>query len=308
MTAKTATTTSRIRKLKRKDKKKVIKSAKKLPGSFVLLGRTFQHIWRGKKLYAGIMLIFALGYVLLVKGLAFNFQVAETRDAINETLGNEIGTAEKATTLLGVLMGTSGTASGEAASVYQTFLFIMISLVIIWSLRQTFDGKTGPKITVKNAFYKSMTPLIPYVLVCMVIMLQALPALIGIGMYGTVTTSGLAVGAVEQILWFVGFILLLAVSIYLLSSSLFASYIVTLPDMKPLQALRSARKLVKFRRLVIIRKVLFLPLFILVSFAVIFLPMVLLLPIVAEILFFIMSILLILVMHTYFYLLYRELL
>lgn len=302
----TATKPARIRKLTRRHKKKVVRSTKKLPSSFIILGRAMRHIWQNKKLFAGILLIFAFFYVLLVKGLANNFQLSETRDIIDETLGNEASGIEKSVTLFGALIGTSGATNGEAASVYQTFLFIIISLVIIWSLRQTYDGKS--KVRLKDAFYRSMSPFITYIIVGMFIILQALPALIAVTLFGTVVSSGLAVGAVEQIIWFIVFIAGMALSTYWLSSSLFASYIVTLPDMQPRTALRSARKLVRYQRWSIIRKVLFLPLFVLLCFAVIFLPLVLALPIVAEVLFFILSISLILISHTYFYELYRELL
>ncbi len=297
---------TRVRKLSRKDKKVVVLSTKQLPNSFIILGRACRHIWRNKGLFAGILLIFAVLYFLLVKGLATNFQLRDTRDLINEALGNEISTTEKSFTLFQALLGTTGSTAGEAASVYQTFLFVIISLVIIWALRQTFEGRTN--VSIKNAFYKSMSPFITYIIIGLVMILQALPALLGIMFYGTVNSGGLAVGALEQIVWFVVMIFGIALSSYWLSSSLFASYIVTLPDMTPRTALRSARKLVRYRRLSVLRKFLFLPAFVLLCFAVIFLPLVLVLPVVAEVLFFILSIILILLGHTYFYELYRELL
>jgi len=299
-------TKGRVRNLTRKDKKQAVRATKKLPNSFVILGRSMRHIWRNKKLFAGILLVFAVFYLLLVKGLASNFQLSDTRRVIEETMGDEISTADKSLTLFETLLGTTGNTAGEAAGAYQTFLFVIFSLVIIWSLRQTFEGKARVKL--KDAFYKSMSPFVTYCIVGFVILLQSLPALIGLTFYGAVAAEGLAVGTIEQAVWFVLMLGGLALSAYWISSSLFASYIVTLPDMTPLVALQTARKLVRYRRLNVIRKFLFLPLFILLSFAVIFLPLVLVLPLLAEILFFILSVSLILIGHTYFYVLYRELL
>jgi hypothetical protein len=78
--------------------------------------------------------------------------------------------------------------------------------------------------------------------------------------------------------------------------------------MTPLAALRSARKLVKYRRSSVLLRVVFLPIFVTVCFLVIFLPLVILLPLVAEILFAALSFVLIVLGHTYLYFLYRELL
>ena len=57
---------------------------------------------------------------------------------------------------------------------------------------------------------------------------------------------------------------------------MFALYIVTLPDMTPMKALRSARELVRYRRWTVLRKVLFLPLMLLVVAAIIMVPIIIL--------------------------------
>jgi hypothetical protein len=94
----------------------------------------------------------------------------------------------------------------------------------------------------------------------------------------------------------------------MVSSSIFALYIVTLPDVTPMQALRSARELVRYRRWSIARKVLFLPVSLLVIAAVIMVPVILLVTPASEWVFFILSMLSIAVIHSYMYSLYRELL
>jgi hypothetical protein len=104
------------------------------------------------------------------------------------------------------------------------------------------------------------------------------------------------------------FILLAAWSIYMVSASIFALYIVTLPDMLPRQALRSARELVRYRRWQIIRKVFFLPVFVILAIGVIIVPLILYAPPIVPIVFYILSMLSILFAHTYLYSLYRELL
>jgi hypothetical protein len=87
-----------------------------------------------------------------------------------------------------------------------------------------------------------------------------------------------------------------------------ALYIVTLPDMTPMQALKAARALVRYRRWVVLRKVLFLPLALLLIGALIVIPFALYVTPVAPLVFFVLTIIALAVLHSYMYLLYRQLL
>lgn len=295
---------SRVRRLNIKQKKKVIKHSVEVRGSFRLFGSALQHIWANKKLFALILLIYGALYFVLVKGVSTGFNLSETRQTIEESSSTS-GTLDTVSTLMTELVNSASATSSETASVYQSILFVLISLVVIWALRQTFDGRK--KVTVKEVFYNSMYPLVQYILVLLVMVLQMLPALIGVGLYGIVVGNQIATHPIEQIMWFLFFMILFSASVYMLSSSIFASYIVTLPGMKPMEALRSARKLVRFRRFLVIRKVLFLPLVIGLLLFVIFLPLVLYATTLAEVIFLVFALLLILLSHAYFYVLYREL-
>jgi hypothetical protein len=297
---------TRSRKLNRGQKKKIVKTTKKLPSAIFILKQALRHIVGQKGLYAGILLIFGLLYLVLVKGLAAEFQLEETGDAIDSALGDTIDAPTKGFALLGTLFGAAGSTSGQAASVYQVLLLVMISLVIVWTLRQTYDNRTT--VSVKAAYYKSMTPLVPYILVGFVMLLQAVPAILAVSIYSLVTSEAVAVGYVEQFVWLFFLLSGIITSLYFLSSSLFASYIVTLPGMTPLRALRTAKGLVRFRRWAIMRKLLFLPFICFVSLLVIFLPLVLIAPLAAELLFIAASLFIVLFTHSYLYVLYRELL
>lgn len=301
-----AATKSRTRKLTVRHKKKVVRTTKRIPGSFRILGRSLRYLWTNRLLFGGIVLVYALLYLLLARGLAGNFQLTETRKELEEVLGDRAGGVTTAATLFGVLLGSGATTTGDAGGVYQGILFVLMSLAVIWVLRQSSDARTAPGL--KAAFYQGMHPLIPYILVGLVIILQLVPALLGVVMYGVVSANGIAVGPFENILWVLILIMSVALSMYLVSSSLFASYIVTLPGMTPLKALRTARKLVRFRRFAIIRKVLFLPLAAALAAVAVFFPLVLFATAVAEPVFLLCMLLLVPVAHAYYYTLYRELL
>jgi hypothetical protein len=204
-----------------------------------------------------------------------------------------------------VLLGSSGNGTSSSAGSYQLVLLIIVSLVVIWTLRQRLTGAT---VRIRDGFYRGMYPLIPFVLVMIVIGLELIPLAIGAGLYSMVIGGGIAVHADEKILFAVVSILLAVLSVYWLCSSIFALYIVTLPNMTPMKALRSARDLVRYRRWSIIRKLLFLPLILLVVAAAIVMPVIIFAAPAAQWVVFVLSMIAIIVIHTYLYTLYRELL
>ena len=171
--------------------------------------------------------------------------------------------------------------------------------------RQVLSGKQ-PRI--RDAYYKGMTPLIPFMLVLLVIGLQLLPLLIGSALYSMVMSNGIAVYFIEKLLWTLLFIGLALWSLYMISASVFALYIITLPEMTPVKALRSARELVRHRRWTVLRKILFLPLVLLLVTALIMVPIIILATVVVQWVFFGLTIFALLVVHGYAYTLYRELL
>lgn len=305
-TAQKKPTQPRVRRLDRRTKKKAVKTQTKVASGTKILGRTLRHMWRYKKLFLGVFVVYLALYVLLVRGLATGFQLGETNDYLKELFGDELDAATTGATLLGVLVGTAGSAASDAGGVYQMLLVIIISLATIWLFRQTYDERA--KVRVRDAFYLSTYPLVSFLLVSLVIILQLLPVLISTSLFSIVTSNGIAVGAVEQIAWFVVLLLGAGLSLFWLSSSIFALYIVTLPNTGPMVALRSARKLVKYRRWLIIRRLLFLPITIILFVLLVFFPLVLVAPLAAELLFMFLSLLGLFLLHGYVYALYRELL
>jgi hypothetical protein len=126
-------------------------------------------------------------------------------------------------------------------------------------------------------------------------------------LYGTIIGANIAATGVEQALWALLALVLSMVSLYMITSSIFALYIVTLPDMSPMHALRSARQLVANRRWTIMRKLLFLPVVLFVLAAVIVLPVILFATPVVPLVFYTLSMLLLPMLHGYMYTLYRSL-
>lgn len=284
--------------------KKRIKHPSVLPSAWYIFKASIRHLYAHKRLFGSIVLIYLALTFLLVRGFGFNGDLGTAKEAIQELISGTAGHLAASLTVFGMLLG-SGSPTSDVASAYQAMILTVVSLVLIWALRQTHAHE---QITVKNAFYKSSYPLVPFVLVLMILGLQLLPMLVGNFIYSLTVASGVAATVIEKIVWAGLALGLTFVSIYMVCASVFALYIVTLPDMTPLKAIRSAKTLVRYRRWTIIRKVLFLPFILGLLFVVIMLPVILVLTPAAEVVFLLLSAASVAMVHSYMYSLYREIL
>ncbi len=295
---------NRTRKLNKKDTKKQAKrtvaNKPKLASGLMLIKGCLQFCSKNARLLVLINLVYIILHVLLVRGLSSPIDVTDLRDTIEEAADNPSKTA----TTLSVfsVLVSRGTSGSDV--LLQLILFILISLVMIWTLRQLFGNKI---VTLKQAYYNSTSQLVPFLLTAGWVFLHLIPLAIGTVLLQYATYGG-SVPGLELLIIIVAFFVLAGWSLYLVSASLFALYIVTLPDMTPLAALRSAKRLVRYRRIKILLRLAVLPVFLLVVYAAVLLPSILYLPALAEPLSYVLSIASAAFTHIYIYHLYRELL
>lgn len=278
---------------------------KKLSSVRLLLFETWKHMRRYKRTYFGMMLVYIVLLLLLVKGLTSTFDIIQTRQDYREILG--LSGLSLNLALFGDVATTSASGLGELASTYQTILTIIFVLAFIWLFRQTSES---PKTTIKirRPFYEGMQPLIPFVLVLVVISLQLVPFIAGLGLYATVQNNGLAATTAESFVWGLLAVMLALLSLYMLSSSLFALIIVTLPEMTPIKALQSARKVVRFRRWLLMRKIAGILIVLVLLSGIITISVIMTVPVLAEWVWLILGAITLPLAIGSMYRLYRELL
>ena len=291
----------------KKDEPKVESTKKtlKLPSIVTLTKMSFKTVWQNKKLFLTISLIYGILSLILVQGIAGASDTTTLKDSLDEIFKGQFGSVASSLSVFAIMLGSAGNSSSQPAGAYQLFLGLITSLALIWALRQTLAGK---KVKAKDSFYKGIYPLIPFILVLIVVALQLIPFIIGSTLYNLVITNGIAIHLIEKIIWGLLFLALATLSFYMLTSSVFGLYIVTLPDMTPMKALRSARDLVKNRRLLIFRKIIGLPVVMLFAAAVVMVPIIMFITPLASWVFFALTMLSLLAIHAYMYTLYRELL
>lgn len=280
----------------KKPAEKVIEYAK-VPSVITLSHQTGALLWNHRAVLGGITAVYGLLVLLFVRGFGQGFNVAVVRDQFSSKV---TGSLSAYTQLLG-----SGSGSSQTGNGFQVVLFVIVSLALIWALRQLLASE---HVTVKKAFYNGMYPLVPFLLVAIVLCLQLIPMALGSSLYQAVVVSGIATTNLEVLTAAALALVLAVVSLYLITPTVLALYIVTLVDMTPITALKAAKKLVRGRRWTVLRKLLFLPILLVVVGAALLTPIILIAPIVAGWLMFALGVLVLPVLHTYTYNLYRVLL
>lgn len=292
------------KRLKRKAGRKEVRKTT-MASAFKLLRQSVRLMTDHWELFGGILLIYGLLNLIMIGGINGGSDLQNIKDSLGDVFTGQFSKLSTGLTLFTFLVtsGTGTTASG-VASAYQSMLLIMVSLVVIWVCRQLYAGH---KVRVRDGFYRGMHPLIPFLLVMLCISLQLLPALLGAFLYSSLITNGILTVFWEQAVLSAASLLLIGLSIFWICSSVFALYVVTLPEMTPLKALRSAKDITRFRRAAILRKVLFLVVLLLIASAMVMVPLALFATVAAVPVFFVLSVVGVGLAHSYMYALYREL-
>lgn len=285
--------------------KRITQTGPALPSAYALFKQALGVLKRNWKVFLGITLWYGLVNIILVQSLSSGVNVDQARNSFEGMVDGSLGHIAAGAASFVYLLGVSGNSAGSLAGSYQLIWIIITSLAFIWTLRQAYNDT---KVRIRDGFYRGMYPLIPFVFILIIIAVQLSPMIIGGSLFSSSASTGLTSSFVDTFVWSAIFLFLTTFSLYLISASLFALYIVSLPDMTPLAALRSAKQLVANRRWTVMRKILFLPFALLILGALVVVPFILFLPIVASWLLFLLLMICIPVMHSYLYALYRALL
>jgi hypothetical protein len=272
--------------------------------SFRIFNRALGMLWRHWEVFGGLLLMYELLGLLLVGGGIVNGErLQSTKDAA-DAAGKTTGAVGTGAAVYGYILQNGLGLVGGAASAYQTIIFVIFSLAFVWSLRQFFADN---RIRVRDALYNSSYSLIQVLLTLLMVFVHLIPAVVGMYLFGTLVMGGIILGAIPQLLVALMTLLLISWSAYLLTASIFALYIATLPNMTPLAALRTAKRLVKFRRAMILRKLLYLPLVLVPLLGVLIVPLVFLYTPIALLVFYLLINACMPLAHSYIYTLYRDL-
>ncbi len=286
-----------------KDKKTVAKRQLEISSSFKIIKQSLLFLWKYRKFWSLFLLIYFLVDLIFVRGLSSGLNIASLKSEFSSVFSGSSSKVNAGLSVLLLLIGSNSSSSSGGSSSIGFFLFIFTALAIIWSFDKLMNSQ---KITVKEAIYKGIYPIIPFLLAIFYIALQLVPVTVGALIYSTVKNNGIAVGVVEQIIWLILFILSAFWSLYMISSSLFSPFYIALDHKNPVQAIKTASQSVKGLRLKIMGRLLVMIVSLVLSILVIMVLGILLLGNIANWLFFLISILIIPITISYIYHLYLE--
>jgi len=273
---------------------------------------TFATLWRERRIFIPLAIVYMVATYIFIGGVAQN-DFVDLKEATAEVFGGSISSID---TALSLLSSTISGAFGGQLNELQQFLVVLFAillwLAVVWALRMRFANE---KITARDALYSSGAPLVSYVIVGAVIMVQLTPGALGLFVYNLASSGGYLQGGVEVMTFVLAAVLLGMLSLYWLAGSLTALVVVTLPQMYPWKAVRIASELAVYRRSRLFMHVIALVAILLALWVVVLLPILLLdswlrwtwlplIPLVVQVL----SALTVLYMSTYVYKLYRSML
>lgn len=262
-----------------------------------ILKRSALTVWTNKKVFSIILAFYGLAYILAVES-STSVTNASTTLSHYESIyrGSAAGLFSGLSTFTNLFGSLSG-ANSPTSGAYQTILFISLSLVIIWCAMQLAAKR---KFNARDAFYSSHTPLIKFFLILLLIGLEFTPFLIGASLYNNIFLNGPGLGGAEAVLWVLIIAALAVISLFFLTSTIFALYLVN-EGLTPMQAVRAARGYVRKRRIVVFGKILLMPVTIFIAIGIIMLPVIYIIPVAAVIIMAVLLLIGITIFHCYMY-------
>lgn len=248
-----------------------------LPGNIAFTNEVNRTLWKYKNTFLLLSFVYVLLYALLV-GVQSQDTYTTLTDTLKDTGGEALsgnwGAIGQAG-LLFVTIASSGVSSDatEAQQIFSVLIFLMAWLSTVWLLRNLLAGH---KVKLRDGLYNSGAPLLAMLCVTVFIAIQLIPVAVATIGYSAATTSGLidAGGAGAMLFWLAAG-LLSVLSLYWITSSLFAMIIVTLPGMYPYRAIRTAGDIMIGRRVTLLLRWLWMVLMVILAWIIVMLPIIL---------------------------------
>lgn len=278
---------------------------KVLPTAVDLWKQTWAFLWKHRVKMLTFTFIYTLTYLIFVKGLnGFSLEVSSLKDELSSVASGNFGSIFTALSIYGSLLSSLVATPDASSNYFQAIILLTFSLAFIWLIRKLHGKNSNP--SVKEAFYVGMRPLIPFLIVLFLMVLELLPAALGSFLMVTGQSTEVLAGSSGIIVLGALMVLTVTLSVYLLASSVFALYIVTLPKMTPVLAVRTSMNLLRIHKWRVLRKIIAFYLLLTVSGFILVLPFIIWMAQYAEVAFFVMGCASFGVMHTYMYKLYRS--
>jgi len=206
---------------------------------------SFRFMRRYPKIFIPFVILYGLVGYFLIGGIS-QFDYVTFRENATQAVQGSVDAVSTSMSLFGAtVLGSLNQEPNEVQRVLSGLLALLFWLAIIWVVRMISADKS---VKLREAFYNSPTPLISTLFVLMVMVLQLIPAALGLFAFSVALNDQWINSAAEGLAFSGAAILLCLLSLYWLTGSLIATMVVALPGVYPMQALASARRLVLGKR------------------------------------------------------------
>lgn len=247
-----------------------------VPGYWALTAQTVTLLHRHRWLFFKVAILYAVGMVVIAQLMAEDTYV-QLREAVTAVQEEGLLGGATATLLVfwGVLIGqVSGGGPADASTqVVAGLIGLFAWLTTIWLVRVVLAGN-APKM--RDGLYNAGGPVLALALLAVIGLLQLLPAAIAVLVYSAADTSGVLAWTPVLMLAGGAVALIVVLSLYWMTATGFAMVIATLPGVYPLEAMKLAGDVVIGRRVRILLRMVWLILLLIVAWAVVLVPMILL--------------------------------
>ena len=251
------------------------KRALSLPGYFAFNHYVFKTLKEHKKTFL-LLAIFSAVITALLVGIMSQDSYKTISDTLDTTTEGFFtggwGQIGKASLLF--LSSVTGGLSSSLTELQQALYVVIILftwLISVWLLRNLLAGH---KVKLRDGLYSAGSPVIATFIAAMVLLVQLLPFALALIAYGAASTTGLLDSGIEAMLFWFAAGLLTLLSVYWITSTIFALVIVTLPGMYPFKAIKISGDLVVGRRLRIMLRLIWMIVSTLLVWAVILIPII----------------------------------
>ncbi len=236
----------------------------------------WSELWLRRRLFGALVLVAWLAS-LFVSGSTQHEQYLMLRDlttTVTDVFGVSSSLLQSLSLSLSLMGGGLMASMSEGQQLWQLFVFVMIWLTVVWLLRRSFASEETPKL--RDGLYSAGAPLVATLALLVIGLLQLLPLTIVMLGVATANSNGLLASVWGSLIALVFILPTLVLTLLWLTTTVFASVIVTIPGTYPIAALRSARSIVRGRRLKLVRYMVWLGFIVTLLVALVLLPVLLL--------------------------------
>lgn len=245
----------------------------KIEGYIAFPWYVFRMLWNRKWVYIRCILILYILSAIFIGALQVD-NISSVNTVIDSASSgsNVLGPVVRAAVTVGSSIGGAlNNNLSDVQYIYSSALVIIGLLTVVWLLRHQLAGK---KVQARDGLYNAAAPLTAEYVLVVVGIAQLIPAALATLIYVSATTSGILDGGIETAMFSLALFFVIVLTLYFMTTTLFAMFIATIPGTYPMKAYKAARHIVAGQRLRLLLRLLWMMVIVVVMAFIVLMPVV----------------------------------